>query len=440
MKILILIAYRNVRLHWRHSFAAILSVVASFYALVIFQGYMADIKEIYFDGYRHRAMLGDVLIENRDLKTQKAKSEPWTYYLTLEQQEKIKNFVNKYQSEVFASVRFLDFQGLVTNGRTSTLFLGMSHDLEQGAHLRKHWRWSSLYGVPLVDSTNQSSVVIGQSLGNILDCLPEKKIFAINFTDGGYIPENRPFKCYRDNVQLSLVTPGGQLNAMDFDIVGLVDAGYKEIDDKYVGLSIENAQMLMNTNKVTFQSIALNDPTLISNFIDKFKIEVLSQEPSLHIVKWQEHVQGELYRKTMSLLGIFRNFVVIVILSISVLSVANTMVKIVKERTKEVGTLRSLGFFQKQVGAIFIFESLFLSAIGISLGAVSCLMATVIINAAHFTYKAGMLSEPVLFKIRVIPLDYAVNAILLLVVTALASYLTTRNTLNKKIVDCLSHS
>ena len=72
MKTLILIAYRNVRLHWRHSFAAILSVVASFYALVIFQGYIEDIKEIYFDGYRHRAMLGDVLIENIDLKTQKA--------------------------------------------------------------------------------------------------------------------------------------------------------------------------------------------------------------------------------------------------------------------------------------------------------------------------------------------------------------------------------
>lgn len=439
MKTLILIAYRNVRLHWRHSFAAILSVVASFYALVIFQGYMEDIKEIYFDGYRHRAMLGDVLIENVDLKTQKAKSEPWKYFLTFDQQQKIKSFVEKYQDEVYASVRFLDYQGLITNGRTSTLFLGLSHDLEQGAKIRKHWRWNTLYGVPLLEAKTKDSVVIGQSLGKILECIPEKKISSVNY-DGGYIPENRPFRCYRDNVQLSLVTPEGPLNAMDFDVVGLVDAGYKEIDDKYVGLSLENAQILMNTKTVTFQSIALNEQSHIPSFIEKFKNEVLKTEPSLHIVKWQDHVQGELYRKTMSLLGIFRNFVVIVILSISILSVINTMVKIVKERTKEVGTLRSLGFFQQQVGLIFVFESLFLSALGIAIGVVTSLAATIFINGMHLTYKAGMLSEPVLFRIRIVPGDYIINAILLLAVTALAAFLATKNTLQKKIVDCLSHS
>lgn len=440
--ILLKIAFRNVKLNWRHSLAAILSIVASFFALIIFEGYMKDLSHLYLDSYRHRAMYGDLLIENINLNSPEAKSEPWKFYLTEEQQKKISSFLEKYTADVLVTVKFLNINGMITNGRTSQIFYGFGHDLIPGSKMRAHWAWNTLYGKPLYLSESdgvEHPIVLGQNLGKILDCVPDKKINSI-LPNGGYLPEVRPFQCYRNDIQMSLSTEDGQLNAMDFTVSGLVDSAYKEIDSKYIGISLQDAQTLFNTRKISFQTIQLQNPILIDSFVNNFNQEIQNSEPQLHITKWQDHKAGELYRKTLSLLAIFRNFVVIVILSISILSVMNTMVKIIKERTKEVGTLLSLGFLKKQVLLIFILESIFLALIGCVIGAVSSLLWTVILNQMHIFYRAGFLSEPVLFKVMVAPFDYFKTTLLLIGVTALTTFLSIQSTLKKKVIECLTFS
>jgi ABC-type lipoprotein release transport system permease subunit len=130
---------------------------------------------------------------------------------------------------------------------------------------------------------------------------------------------------------------------------------------------------------------------------------------------------------------------VIVILVISVLSVINTLIKIIKERSQEIGTLRSIGFTSLQVVQMFVYETLLLSLVGICIGIVLSVVFTLTLNGVHIRYKAGMLSEPVLFKISMDLLDYARACAVLMVVSLLACLYSTRQEIRKKVVENFSH-
>ena len=124
---------------------------------------------------------------------------------------------------------------------------------------------------------------------------------------------------------------------------------------------------------------------------------------------------------------------------ISVLSVINTLIKIIKERSREIGTLRSIGFKSTQVMKMFIYETLLLSFIGAIIGFVMSIVLTILLNSMHIRYKAGMLSEPVLFRISFSWPDYFNAFFVLLFVSLLACLYSTYQEINKKIVDNFNH-
>ena len=177
-----------------------------------------------------------------------------------------------------------------------------------------------------------------------------------------------------------------------------------------------------------------------SRFISTVNSKLSEWKMPLQAMSWVDHPVGETYLKTVGLMSIFRNFVVIVILVISVLSVINTLVKIIKERSREIGTLRSLGFHSRQVLQMFVYETLMLTCLGVFIGMAASALITVFLNTIHIRYKAGMLSEPVLFKIRFAVGDYMGAFSLLLFVSVLACLYATRNELRKKIVDNFMHA
>jgi ABC-type antimicrobial peptide transport system permease subunit len=141
----------------------------------------------------------------------------------------------------------------------------------------------------------------------------------------------------------------------------------------------------------------------------------------------------------MDLMSIFRNFVVIVILVISTLSVFNTLIKIIKERTREIGTLRSMGFTTKQVRRLFLLETFFLSFLGTGIGVITSVLLTVALNFVGITYKAGLLSQPVAFRISFSGAAYLVAFSILISVSFVACLISTRESLSKKVIENLNH-
>jgi putative ABC transport system permease protein len=433
------IAFKNTLKNWRHSLSALLSLAASFISLVIFDGYMANIENLFYTQFRYRQMQGHVLIENKDMFEKQGVAEPWKYWVTKPQQDAVFEFIKNHPTQIQNSVRSLTFQGMLSDGQHSQIFLGRGYDVENGKKMRgESWKWNTTFGIPLDETPERFSTVLGQGLARDLGChaVHTEKFLS---SGGNYEPKNRPFDCPFQDVQLSTSTAAGQLNAVDVNVLGLLDCGYKDIDDRMIYTSLEAAQTLLDTQGVTYMALELDSDSSIDSVIQGFNNEVGSKFPDLHIIRWQDHPNGDVYKKTLDFLSIFRNFIIIVILVVSTLSVVNTLVKIVKERTREIGTLRSIGFRSRQVATMFLYESLYLALIGTFIGTVLSLVLTLGLNALHITYKAGMLSEPVLFTVDVAGKGYLTAAALLIVVSLLASYFSTLSILRSKIVDNLSH-
>jgi putative ABC transport system permease protein len=433
------IAYRNTKKNWRHSLAAIISISAGFLSLVLFQGYITDVNQMYDVGFSNRAMYGHVIIENPQVNTTLGKSKGEEVYLDVDEQKKIEEFLLSQKERVHARVRFLPVTGTVTNGKNSFIFIAMGYDLAQGAEMRKPlWEWEALYGTPLHIANSPQSIVLGQALGFFLGCEPNPKISNMVQNDG-YEATIRPFQCENYDLQVTAMTASGQLNALDMNVVGLIDGGYKDIDEKWMKMSIESAQLLTNTDKVKFVTALLKNEKDSPRFVKDYNEFSETNKLSSKAVYWKEHPVADLYNKTRELLGIFQIFIVTVTLTISGLSVLNTVVKSVKERTREIGTLRSIGYNRKTVGSIFTIEAFYLSLLGVAIGMVLAVIITISVNQAQILYRAGLLSEPVFFRIAFDFSSYIVCTILLAGLAVVTSYFAVRSTLTKSVAENLAN-
>ena len=437
--ILLKLAFRNIHLNFKHSLAAVIAVASGIIGLCIFQGYIDDISRLHHQSFSNLQMYGDIIIEHKLLRSPKGKSNPLKYGLDQEYQKKIEQFFSENPRYKKTLVPFLHINGMITNGRENTIFDGQGYNINEGQDMReKSWEWDTMYGIPLHKNQDPNSIVIGYNLSRLLNCKEDK---SENFYDhsGGFTPIERPFHCNNTNVQLTVTTEGEQVNAQDFIISGMVNANYKEIDNKFIQISLKNAQSLMNTNKISYYTLKLKSELEQKSFLINFAHFSKSNNLNLLATPWLEHPVGEICLKTMEFLIIFRNFIVTVILFIAALSIFNTMVKIVKERTREIGTLRSIGFSRANTIKIFILESAFLSFIGSFCGIAVSLVTSEIINHLNIPYKAGVLTLPVIFKIEESFTLYIISSCLLLTITIFTTYIAVYKTVHKKIIENLSH-
>ena len=433
------IAFRNVQKNWRHSLSALLSLSASFVSLVLFDGYIDDIKSMYEESFHSRSELGDFMIQKPGTYSKEGLAEPWKFSLQEDEQKIIEDFLKNHAEMVRVRVRFLSFQGMVSNGMQSSIIIGHGSDVAESLKMRREkWGWNTTYGEPLYISKEPMAVLVGQGLAKKLGC-DWQRAPDFNSSYGGYKPEVRPFNCPRLDLQISTMTKDAQLNAIDANLVGLVDGGYKDIDDTFLLSSLETIQAALNTKEVSFISVELENPKDSTQFEQFFKNEVENKIPGIKITNWKFHPMGDIFRKTMDLLSIFRNFVIIVILIISTLSVVNTLIKMIKERNSEIGTMRSLGFKSYDILKMFIYETFYLSSLGCIIGLFLSVILTFLLNFLQIKYKAGMLSEPVLFRINFTSLAYLNAFVILTVVGLLACLFSTRQSLSKKVIENLNH-
>jgi putative ABC transport system permease protein len=137
--------------------------------------------------------------------------------------------------------------------------------------------------------------------------------------------------------------------------------------------------------------------------------------------------------------GIF-GFLGIVVFAIVVLSVANTVMMSIFERTREIGTLMAIGTKRSRVWSLFLLEGLFVGILGGCLGLLVGSAIGQLINQAHIQlppppgYTRGYPLQ-IMFKS-----SNLTTAFLLSVITAtLASILPALKASRLRIVDALGH-
>ncbi|HWU45035.1 MAG TPA: FtsX-like permease family protein, partial [Bdellovibrio sp.] len=401
----------------------LLSVIAAFYSIVIFKGYVSDVSEVYRDVHRHRFMYGDFILENKNIRTPEGRAEPFQYLLTTNEQASVSQFVQRHADLIQTSARFLNIQGMISNGMNSMIFLGLAGDVSEAQEIRgDQWAWNVLSGKPL-SAKQDMDLILASGMAKTLGCQ----------SISGQV------SCETREMQLSVGTEKGQLNAMDFNVTGIMDPGYRDLDSSYLMISLSAAQKLFSTQKISYISFLLKPQTNFSHFKDLFTQEILTQYPNLHLQTSEEHPNGELYIKTVSFLSGITNLVVAVIIFITLLSVINIKVKAIKERTKEIGVLRSLGLPRSAIRRIFLWESLTISVFGISFGFIAAMTTRLLILNAEVHYTSGLFSMPILLGIRVDSL-VCLNISALLVLMGLAvTYISSIKILRQRIIENLGH-
>lgn len=389
--ILAKIASRNLLRYQKKSLAALLSIAAAFVALSLFDGYMNDVSKVYEETFSQRQMLGDVIIERAEAPNP-GKASLDENALTTREQSWVEAYLARHQVET--RVRFLNMSGIIGSGKHNTVFGGLAYDVADGERLRglEHG-WNTLAGRPLQASASDSSIILGRGLAEILGCELTKKVERATADRPG------EFRCPTTTVQLQVNTESLQANAMDYAISGLTAYGFAETDMRLALLSLETAQRLYNTKLISYFTVDIREGVDAGGWSRAFNDAARQAGVAVAATPWPQHPFGTMFLQSMDFLNVFKNFISGIVLIVVIMVVANTFIKIVHERTREIGTMRSIGYRTQQIAVLFCSEALLLAVAGSLLGLGLSMIVAQGINGAGIIYKAGFLSEGVLFRI-----------------------------------------
>jgi putative ABC transport system permease protein len=336
-------ALRNLLRQPRRSALALSAVTFGVVALMLASGF---IQWIYFDLREStiRAELGHLQIV-RPGYYDVGRADPFKYLLpasgpTLDLVER--------QPGVVAVAPRLYFSGLASHGDTTISFSGEGISPAQEAQLSGSLVINA--GAALREGDSKG-VMFGAGLAHNL---------------GVHVG---------DPVVLLVSTPSGGVNAVDATVRGIFSTVSKAFDDSALRVPIEMARRLLRVQGahawvVLLDDTARTDATMTS-------LHKLLPAKDFEIAPWYE--LADFYNKTVALFSKQLAVMRAIIAAIIVLSISNTMIMGVMERTGEIGTAMALGATRSRIGAQFVVEGIVLGILGGLVGvALSVALATAI--------------------------------------------------------------
>jgi putative ABC transport system permease protein len=222
-----------------------------------------------------------------------------------------------------------------------------------------------------------------------------------------------------------------RIQTTDYTVVGLFDAGGKAFESE---IWVDVNSLASTTKRDSFSSVLLRakDQTALNSLAKR-----ISDDPKLHQKAVSERVFYEDQQGTASgALKVLAVFISIIMAVGAGFAGMNTMYAAVARRTKEIGTLRVLGFSRRSILAAFLIESMAIAVIGAAIG---ILLALPLNFVSTGTSNFVTFSE-IAFNFRVTP-DLMLWALFFgLVIGFVGSLLPSIRASRFKIVDALRAS
>ena len=159
----------------------------------------------------------------------------------------------------------------------------------------------------------------------------------------------------------------------------------------------------------------------------------------LDVTTWEDELSFMMW--TLKALDGLTLILMLILLGIVITGIMNTMWIAIRERTKEIGTLRAIGMQRRGVVRMFFFESLILGVFGGVCGVSVGLGLAARLNAAHIhvplTVQIFLMSDTL--HLSVLPSSMLGAMLLITVVTGLASLFPSLRAARLKPVDAMSH-
>jgi putative ABC transport system permease protein len=307
----------------------------------------------------------------------------------------------------------IEFNGMLSNGVKSGVFMGSAVD-------------------PVAEQTLGFTARLAS--GTDLDSKPGGEIEALV---GAGVARSMNVKP-GDGLTILAVTSDGALNGIDVQVVGVVNTGFKEMDDRYLRITLPSAQRLLQSDRVTNLVVGLDNT-------DNTDLVAAQLAPRLHglpqqlvLKKWID--LAAYYKQVRSLFSTIFVFLGIIVFFMVLMSSVNTLLMAMFERTREIGTMLAMGTPRSWIMALFVLEATLLGVLGALAGVVAGNLLAVILNHAgiHLPPPPGTTS-PMLFRVMHVPSLMVGSSILVIVSLALASILPAIRASRLQIAEALAH-
>jgi putative ABC transport system permease protein len=406
------LALRNILRNKRRSFVTLIAICMGFAAISLYYGY---IHHTYW-ALRYMAIhgegLGHLRISKASLK-EKRKYEVEQNMFSRDETEKVIKLIGK-EKGVILSTPQINITGLVSNGVSSTVFIGQGVVPSEDKIIKsQRWmKYSPVKGKPLSDD-NRDGVEMASALSSYLNLTPGK-----------------------DGVVMT-TTLSGQMNALDIKVNGVFNTGTDFSNDKYMRFNFYFVQELRQTQSA--QRIVV----LLENWKDTEPMRALLIKKlsaagiNCKIKSWNE--LSMVYSKVKTYLDAIFMFLFSIVLAIVVMTTINTMSMVVLERTQEIGTMRALGLKRKGVSILFALEGAFLGFFGSIMGIIlhTCVVVITRYYPMHYTPPGS--SNPVKLFVDMVPAMLFVLLLSFILLSVFAAIIPTRRAARKNIVDALGH-
>ena len=231
----------------------------------------------------------------------------------------------------------LAFSGLISHGEATISFVADGVDPEKEELLSRTLLISKGEGL---SSRDPQGIIIGDGLAANL-----------GVTVG-------------DRVVLLANTASGGINAVEAHVRGLFSTVTKTYDDSALRLPLPVARQLLRVNGAHRWLVLLDDTAHTESLVAELRQRLTGTK--LEVVAW--HQLADFYNKTVALFSKQVGVMKLIIAIIIVLSISNTLMMSVMERTGEIGTSMALGYSRQAILRLFVSEAALLGLFGGLLG------------------------------------------------------------------------
>jgi putative ABC transport system permease protein len=212
----------------------------------------------------------------------------------------------------------------------------------------------------------------------------------------------------------------------EFNIVGMYD-GEAGVDKTQFFFRYDylDENRLRGEGLVGWYVVKINDPAQAQQMGAKFDSMFANSSAETKTTTEKGFVEG--FAKQVGDIGAIMIAILVAVLFTMLLVAANTMAQSVRERTSEMGVLKTLGFSNGAVLTLVLSESVLIAVIGGSLG----------LGVAWLIVQGGDPTNGMLPIFILPPRDVAIGAAMVVLLGLIAGALPAFNAMNLKITDAL---
>ena len=443
------VAWRNLRRNRKRNIATLAAIAFGYAGLVLLGGYAVRVERFLKTNAVFLQHTGHVAVWKRG-GLDRAAAEPDKYQLDAKEAAAVLALA-KNDARVELATRYLTGVGMAGNACTTrpAQLLGV----EPGAHkaLLEHpelaiaspelaatvqGRWP--YALPGV----KNGIAVAVGLQTILQ-KPK-----VHDETVGHPPAPTVLACDTPDavtqlaadadVQLVGQTYDGTMNAVDGEMTATFHAPEPMAENTQILMPLVLLQQLYATDNVTYIGLILHDSHQAQAVATDLQTALAKQGHAVETYTYTDATWAPMYVGTMAFLGSMVGFITLLVSAVLVFTVAGAMTLAILERTREIGTWRSLGFERRHVSAIVVREAILLSIIGLAIGLAIGVSAALAINAANIRFAPPGVAGTI--QLMITPAVWAclAQAMLMPPGIALATWWVVRGQLKKKPVELLT--